>query len=182
MIPAEIYQPAEDSYLLSEVLRKIKVNKDDKILDMGSGSGIQAKTILSLNRINPQNLLLIDINNQAIAHLKKTFKNLKVKIKKSNLFQNIQGKFNIILFNPPYLPEEKGEPKSSQLATTGGKYGSEVINKFLKQATRHLEKDGKIILLTSSHTKKICWNNFKKKKLATKNIFFEKLWVWELKK
>jgi len=129
-------------------------------------------------------LLLIDINNQAIAHLKKTFKNSKIKIIKLNLFQNIpkKNKFNLILFNPPYLPEEKGEPKSSQLATTGGKYGSEIINKFLKQAKSHLEKDGKILLLTSSHTKKIHWNNFKKKKLATKNLFFEKLWVWELRK
>lgn len=176
-----IYQPAEDSHLLSEVIKKIKINKDDKILDMGSGSGIQAHTILSLNKINSQNLTLIDINPKAISNLKKTFKN-KVKIKKSNLFQKIskKEKFNIIIFNPPYLPEDKDEPKSSQLATTGGKHGSEIINKFLKQAKSHLTSGGKIFLLTSSHTKKINWQKWKKKKVATKNLFFEKLWVWEV--
>jgi len=54
MSKSEIYLPAEDSYLLSEVIKKIKINKDDKILDMGSGSGIQARTILSLNIIPPK--------------------------------------------------------------------------------------------------------------------------------
>jgi HemK-related putative methylase len=178
MTPAEIYQPAEDSYLLSEVLRKIKINKDDKILDMGSGSGIQAKTILSLG-INKKNIFCADINKKAIGHCKKLgFNSIH-----SNLFHKIskKQKFNIIIFNPPYLPENEDEPQDSRLATTGGKYGSEVINKFLKQATGHLEKDGKIFLLTSNHTKKIHWNNFKKKKLAEKNLFFEKLYVWELR-
>ena len=60
-----IYQPAEDSYLLSNTIKKYlkknKYNKDKSIsiLDMGSGSGIQAQTCKQLGFTN---ILTIDIN------------------------------------------------------------------------------------------------------------------------
>ena len=88
-----------------------------------------------------------------------------------------KNKFDLILFNPPYLPEDKFD---KGLDTTGGKNGSEVINKFLIQAKRYLNKNGKILILTSSLTKKINWQIYSKKKLAEKRIFFETLYVWEL--
>ena len=172
----KIYQPAEDSYLLSETLEKINLH-NKKILDMGSGSGIQAKTILR-QKIKPENLTLADINPLAIKYLKKNFP--ECSIIKSNLFEDIKDKFNLIVFNPPYLPVDKKEPESSGLATTGGKKGSEIINRFLKDAGNYLEKDGKIILLTSSLTRDINWAGFNKKLLAKKKLFFERLYVFEI--
>ena len=173
----EIYQPEEDSFLLSSCIKKLRISKNSRALDMGSGSGIQAKTFLEKN-ISPENISLVDKNKKAISHLKKQFPNSKVI--PSDLFKNVKGKFDLIVFNPPYLPLNKDEPKSSQLATTGGKKGSEVINKFLSQSKKHLNKEGKILLLTSNLTKDINWNNYKKKLLAKKKIFFEELYVWEL--
>ena len=101
----------------------------------------------------------------------------------SDLFSNIKEKFDIIIFNPPYLPEDKNnkEDRESKLATTGGKKGSEIINRFLQQAKKHLTKDGKIFLLTSSLTKNINWLDYKKKLIAKKKLFFEELMVWEIK-
>jgi len=173
---SDIYFPAEDSYLLAGVIKKIKLFYK-KILDMGSGSGIQAKTILE-QEIKPENLTLTDINPPTIKHLKKNFP--ECNIIKSNLFEDIEDKFDIIFFNPPYLPADKKEPKSSRLATTGGKKGSEIINRFLKDAGNYLEKDGKIILLTSSLTRDINWAGFNKTLLAKKKLFFEELYVWEV--
>ena len=121
----EIYSPAEDSYFLSEVLKKNIKNYKINILDMGSGSGIQAQTLIDLG-INPKNITLVDINPKSISFLKKKFS--KSKIIKSNLFSNIKGKFELIVFNPPYLPEHKYD---KQPDTSGGKKGSEIINKFL---------------------------------------------------
>ena len=95
-------------------------------------------------------------------------------------FLDIKEKFNLIIFNPPYLPEDSREPKYSQIATTGGKKGSEITNKFLEQAKKHLEKNGKILLLTSSLTKAIKWKNWKKKLLTKKKLFFERLYVFEI--
>lgn len=172
-----IYTPAEDSFLMCEVISKLKNLDDKKILEMGSGSGIIAKSLLS-NNTEEKNLTLVDINSDAVKLLNKKFP--KSKIIQSNLFKKVKDEFDLIVFNPPYLPDDKNEDKESKLTTTGGKHGSEIINKFLKQSKCHLSRGGKIILLTSSLTKKINWNGYKKKKLATTKFFFEKLTIWGL--
>ncbi len=170
---SEIYLPLDDSYLLSETLKKQIKNLDIKFLEIGIGSGIQLQTA---KHLGIKNIFGADINLDAVKHCK----SLGFDCIQSDLFENIKGKFDIIAFNPPYLPLDKREPKSSQLATTGGKKGSEIINKFLKQAKKHLAKDGRIFLLTSSLTKAINWLDYKRKILAKKKIFFEELFVWEL--
>ncbi|MFH1307372.1 MAG: HemK2/MTQ2 family protein methyltransferase [archaeon] len=172
-----MYSPDEDSYFLSEILTKYLTklkNKDIKILDTGSGSGVQAKICIK-SRISPENITLSDIDSESLNYLKSNFK--KSKIIKSNLFENIKEKFDLIIFNPPYLPADKYDNKKD---TTGGKLGSETINKFLNQARDHLASKGKILLLTSSYSGKINWQDYKKKLLAKKKLFFEELCVWLL--
>ena len=183
----EIYSPEEDSYLLSETLEKeIKGlrNKDKiKFLDVGSGSGIQSETALNCG-INQKNITLTDINNDAIKLLQNKFP--KSKVIKSNLFAKISKNktFDLIVFNPPYLPEDKREPLDSKVSTTGGKKGSEIINEFLRRAKNHLNENGEILILTSSLTKDINWQkgSYEYKKLLSKRkLFFEELYVWKLK-
>lgn len=173
----DIYIPSEDSYLLSETLEKFLLSrkKEIKILEIGCGSGIQLQALNNFG-IKKENIFSCDINKEAVKRCKKLgFNSIH-----SDLFKEIKGKFDIIIFNPPYLPLDEREPEQSQLATTGGKKGSEIINKFLKQAKPHLNKKGKIILLTSSLTKGIIFKGYHKKLLAEKSLFFEKLYVWEL--
>ena len=50
----------------------------------------------------------------------------------SDLFSNIKGKFNTIIFNPPYLPEDEFKDKSLD----GGKKGYEIIEKFLNKVSK----------------------------------------------
>lgn len=177
---SSIYSPAEDSFLLSSVIQEkvsklVEKNPEVKILEVGAGSGVQLKVLLTLG-IKKKNIFSCDINLQAVKHCKKLGFNCVY----SDLFENIRGKYDLIIFNPPYLPENPDEPKDSQIATTGGKKGSEIINEFLLQAKSHLTKDGKIFLLTSSLTKGINWKGYRKKKLATQKLFFEELYVWEI--
>jgi len=173
----QIYQPAEDSFLLSNVLKKeipklLKKNKEINFLEIGSGSGILLETAKKLG-IKNENILAIDINKKAVSHCK----SLGFNCIYSNLFENVRGKFNLIIFNPPYLPQNKYDKEKD---TTGGKQGSEIINKFLKQAKNYLEDNGKIFLLTSSLTKKINWLDYHKKILGKEKLFFEELSVWEI--
>lgn len=173
----EIYQPAEDSFLLTDFVKEeITKNKIIEVLDMGSGSGIQAEISIKFG-INPENIVLVDINQEAIKHLKKKFP--KSKIILSDLFSKIpkKSKFDLIIFNPPYLPDNKFDKEAD---TSGGNNGSKIINEFLKQAKHYLNKNGKILLLTSSFTKGIGWQDYGKKLLGEKRIFFEELYVWEL--
>jgi release factor glutamine methyltransferase len=176
-----IYQPSEDSYLLSETLKKYLKDKPKniKFLDMGSGSGIQAKTCRELGF---SDILTADINPEAISHLKKQgFKTIK-----TDLFSHIEDKFNIIIFNPPYLPEDKREPEDSKLATTAGKKGYEIIIEFLKQAKSHLSNNGEMLLLFSSLSKPSVIKKKAKELGYTLNLlnksrlFFEELYVYKL--
>ena len=175
-----IYQPSDDSYLLQKTLKLFLKSKTKtiKILDMGSGSGIQAQTAINLGF---NNTTAIDINPEVIAHLK----NQNIKAIQSNLFNNINRKFDLIIFNPPYLSEDPREPVDSKLATTAGKQGYELINKFLTQATSHLNKDASMLLLFSTLSQpKIILNHAKKlgykyKLISKQKIPFEELFVYE---
>lgn len=178
-----IYEPSDDSYLLNETLKKFLQNKDKNIniLDMGSGSGIQA---YSCKDLNFNNILAVDINKIAVENLLKN----NIKAVKSNLFKNItNNKFDLIIFNPPYLPEDPREPEDSRLQTTGGKNGYEIINKFLKQAINYLKPKASILLLFSSLSNpKIILNEAKSlgytyKILNKKKIPFEELYVYEFR-
>lgn len=172
-----IYQPAEDSFLLESEVKKSAKNK--KVLDVGAGSGILS---LAAKNSKAKSVLAVDINAESVRECQK----LGIKAVKSNLFRQVKGKFDLIVFNPPYLPEDRREDKESALATSGGKKGDEIILKFLKQSSKHLEKNGIILLLVSSLTPQNGINNllvklnFTKKVLSEKKIFMEKLEVWKL--
>lgn len=178
------YEPAEDSFFLAEVisdtLKKIspKDLKNLKAVDMGTSSGVQSKNFLSLG-IKTQNITAVDINPDAI----KEIKNIQIKKINSNLFTKVKGKFDIIAFNPPYLPEHKYD---KQPDTTGGKEGDETIVRFIHQLKSHLTREGVCFLLTSSLTPNARWKaeakkqKLKIKKLAEKPIFYEKLYVWKI--
>jgi release factor glutamine methyltransferase len=144
-------------------------------LEIGSGSGIQLKALLN-SGIKKQNIFACDINPNAVRHCKKLGFNCIM----SNLFKNIKGKYDLIIFNPPYLPKDKLEDKESRLATTGGRRGGEIINQFLLQAKNYLAKGGFIFLLTSSLTKGINWKGYKKKIIAKQKLFFEEIYVWKM--
>ncbi len=175
-----IYSPEEDSYLLQEVLKKeipilLKKNSNLKFLEVGIGSGIQLQTMKKL-RIKKENIFGIDINIDAIKYCQK----LGFHCIKSNLFENVNENYDIIIFNPPYLPKTENEDKESELITTGGKIGSEIINEFLIRSKKYLNKNGKIYLLISSLTQRINWLDYKKELVGEKKLFFEKLEVWRL--
>ena len=165
-----LYEPAEDSFLLQEQVRKYAKGR---VLDLGTGTGIQAKTALEKTK----NVLATDINPEAVNHCKK----LGIKAIKSNLFSNIKGKFDLIIFNPPYLPDDNLNLKDD-INYIGGKKGSETLEKFFSQAKKHLNKNGKILIVFSSLTpnvnKIIKKYNFRFKKLSVQKFFFEKLFVY----
>lgn len=167
-----MYQPSDDSYFFKEFLEKhLPTKKKIKFLDMGSGSGILAETAKKMGH----EVLAADINPKAIAHIKKK----GIGVIHSDLFSNIKEKFDLIVFNAPYLPRDKNEPKDSQLETTGGKEGDEISLKFIKQALKHLNPKGKIFLLVSSLTPLNRLKKFKPKLVARKKIWIEELLIFQ---
>lgn len=176
-----VYEPAEDSFLLEKIiLNEVSIlannNSDLNFLEVGIGSGIQLKAAEKAG-VKKNNIFGCDINFTAVENCKKLGYNCIV----SNLFENINESFDVIVFNPPYLPKNKIEDSESQIITTGGKLGSEIPNDFLEQAKKHLKKEGRIFLLVSSLTKGLDFSSFQKKIIGEEKLFFEKLIVYELK-
>lgn len=178
-----IYQPAEDSYLMSGILKEqipalLEANPDLKFLEIGAGSGIHLETASSIG-IKKENIFSSDINKDSVSHCNSLGYNCVY----SDLFENINGKYDIIIFNPPYLPEDSREPGDSRMATTGGSKGDEIILRFLSQVKDYLEKDGKIFLITSSLAEQIEFMElgYKAIEVGCEKMFFERLCIWELK-
>ncbi len=177
----EIYQSAEDSFLMSRVLQqeipKFLTKKPDlKFLEIGAGSGIHLQTAFNLG-IKKQNIFSCDINPKSVEHCKLLGFNCIA----SDLFENIREKFDLIIFNPPYLPENKFD---KQPDTSGGKKGNEIINRFLSQAKNYLNKDGRIFLITSSLSGQVDFekHNYKFREIGCEKLFYENLCIWELSK
>jgi release factor glutamine methyltransferase len=148
---------------------------------IGSQVSILAETA---RKAGASKVLAADVNKESVAMV--LSKNIEAQ--QSNLFSKISGKFDLIIFNPPYLPEDPEEDKESRLITTGGKKGDEIIVRFLNQASKRLNDNGKILILLSSLTprkridKTIARHNLEKQLLGTKPLFMESLQVWLLQK
>ena len=172
-----IYKPGDDSQLLAIQVKKYA--KAKSVLDIGSGSGIQAKAAITSKA---KSVLASDIDPDSLACIKS--KNIQAI--KSNLFSNIKGKYDLIIFNPPYLPHDPKEPNDSALATSGGPKGDEITLGFLSQTPKHLNKNGIILMVTSSLTQKRRINNllkklnYKKAILSKRKFFFEEIQVWKI--
>jgi release factor glutamine methyltransferase len=174
------YQPAEDSYLLTEILKEklsvlLEENPDLTFLEIGAGSGIHLETAYR-SGVRKENIFSVDINPASVGHCNA----LGFHCIQSDLFERVPEKFNMIIFNPPYLPEHKFDNQSD---TSAGKK-QEVIVRFLQQAKGHLKPNGRIFFLLSSFTPmqeiQPELNKYNKKLLANERLFHEELFIWEL--
>lgn len=170
-----IYEPEEDSLMIKKHIKDY-VKKDANVLDMGTGSAILAAEAAKFTK----NVLAVDINPEAESYAKKH----KIRFIQSNLFQNIKEKFDLILFNPPYLPEMEGEPEEVRMFTSGGKQGHELLEEFLKQAKQHLNKSAKMLIICSTLTGNVELlfkkHNYKFKLIDKEDAFFEKILLYEV--
>jgi len=145
-----VYEPAEDSFLFAE---NLTVKRGDIVLDMGTGCGILG--ILAAEKAS--RVVAVDINPYSIRCTKENAKlnhgEDKMFFAQGDLFAplRVEEKFDLILFNAPYLPTEDGEKGSwLERAWTGGTTGRKVIDRFISEAAEHLKQEGQIFLMQST--------------------------------
>lgn len=134
----------ETEYLIELTLKEIKkMNLDNpKILDLCTGSGAIGLTLKSL--LPSSEVTLSDISKDAlmVANKNKNELNLDVNIIESDLFKNIQGKFDVIISNPPYVMTNEILPKDvlyePHLALYSGPKGIDHIEEIFKNIKSHL--------------------------------------------
>ena len=145
-----VYEPAEDSYLLIDAALSEIAGSDRRlrIIEIGTGSGIVTAAMM---RDAPEHrYAATDINPHAVTCARAN----RVPVVRADLFRGIRGRFDLIIFNPPYLPTTPAERVDGWLdrAWNGGADGRAVINRFLGQAPAFLADRGSILLLLSSLT------------------------------
>jgi release factor glutamine methyltransferase len=138
--------------ILKKALRK-HLKSTDSFLDMGTGY-VGVLAIFANICLNCKKILAIDQLSKIISSAKKNSDRLKLNIEFccSDLFSQVNGRFDMIAFNAPYLDIEKGrrsgimKDELSELRFSGGVGGGETISRFLKEASKHLSDKGKILL------------------------------------
>jgi len=177
-----VYEPAEDSFLLA----KFSAGPKGRILDMGTGTGLCA---LTNAQANPNNEVIgVDINSEAVKCATENAKSNKIKNARfvvSDFFNAVGGKFDGIIFNPPYLPTEYNERVEGELnlAFDGGKDGRKVLERFFAVFDKHLKPGGILLLLQSSVNGPIKTRRFLERlgyKVSfegREDFFFESIWV-----
>ena len=172
----DTYEPLEDSYLLAEIAGKKAFGK---VLDMGTGSGIQGITAAR----NGCEVTFADIDRNAIrcARLNAEMSKIKGEFVVTDLFEKIDGRFNTIIFNPPYVTSDRLHKLTRiNQALDGGFEGREVIDRFLESYRDYVLPRHTVLMVESSQ------NSYEKdaKRLNAKvvgktHLFFEDIVVLE---
>ena len=145
----------ETEELIYKVLEYIKKSKKDsfKILDLCTGSGIIAITLKKEIVEKYTEIVASDISEKAlsIAIENANNNNTNITFIKSDLFDNISGKFDLIISNPPYISYKdkitikdnvlKYDPHLALFAEEDGIY---FYRKIIENAVHYLSKDGVI--------------------------------------
>ena len=144
-----VYVPAEDSYLLAD---NLMIEKGQSVLEIGTGSGVVA---MYASRLTDR-ITVTDINFDACRLAEKNFEDNgieNIEILFGNMFEPVKNrKFDVILFNTPYLPTEEDEVLDNTInyAFDGGLNGRKVIDIFLNEVGNHLNDGGIVQLIQSS--------------------------------
>lgn len=178
-----VYEPAEDSFLLADAALK-EAKPGMRILEIGTGSGFVSAVLLA--NLKEIRLVATEIN----PHASRCAKMNGVEVIRIDLFRGIKSKnpetlFDLILFNPPYLPtsEEEKVPGWLNYAFDGGISGRDTLERFLDEVRDYLKPGGEILVLISSITgldavkEKMETLGFAVEVVARKKVSFEELIV-----
>ena len=147
-----VLDPRPESELIIEITKN-RLFDGVKVLDLGCGSGCIGLSLYNEN--SNMSLFLSDISNKALNVAKKNASELKVQCEviHSNLFSNINEKFDLIVANLPYIEKESFLDIQREIilyepheALYGGVYGVDIIKMFLSDVGRHLNRNGMFVI------------------------------------
>ncbi len=147
-VSEDVLIPRSDTEnLVLEVIEKIKENNYKSCLDLCTGSGAIG---ISIKKYTDVKVMLSDISDKAleIANINARKNDVDVKIIKSDLFENIEGTFDVIVSNPPYIPSEDIKELQKEvlfephIALDGGISGYDFYEQIINNANNYLNENG----------------------------------------
>jgi len=179
-----VYPVLEDTLLLAD---SINVRKGDRVLEVGCGTGyVSIRAALMGGKV-----VGVDINPDAV-RLSRENASLNgidwIDFHESDMFENVDGLFDVIMFNPPYLPSEEFQSGDYDACWDGGKGGRGVSDRFIDGLDGHLGQGGVVYLLQSTlcdpelSIRRLGGIGLEAKIVGSKKLFFEELVVIMAKK
>ena len=144
-----VYIPSDDTFLLAE---NLEIKEGQSVLEIGTGSGLVSMYASLLT----DDVTATDINYNALELAEKNFKlnNIStIRLEFGDLFEPVKNeKFDVILFNTPYLPTDSDDIIDDDLnyAFDGGLNGRKVIDRFINEVSNHLNDKGIVQIIQSS--------------------------------
>jgi release factor glutamine methyltransferase len=174
-----MYTPSDDTFLLADCIRQYNGRR---ALEIGVGSGL----LLNILEKNFAYVAGSDTDLRALQHCnqQKTSANVLLVCCDAGSAFGI-GKFDLIVSNPPYLPNDDNN-NIRDPAVHGGPTGIEITVHFINSAMPLLAGDGKMLIVISSFAnssaldKVVVENKMHKNVLKKKRLFYETLSILEL--
>jgi release factor glutamine methyltransferase len=146
--------PRPETEELVEFLAKMPWPTGTRILDVGTGSGVIALSLAA--QLPEAEVHGVDVSDEALGLAAENATRVelseRVKLYRSDLLSDVDGAFDLIVANLPYVPAADRETVSREvrrdpeLAVFGGEIGDEIIRKLITAAPPHLRSGGMLAL------------------------------------
>lgn len=145
VVSSDVFNPR--FFATSELMaRHLDVGRDDAVLDMGTGSGVLAVVAARAAK----SVVAIDVNPDAVRCARDNARRngVEVDVRGGDLFAPLrpEERFDVILFNPPYMDGEAPDLLGKALHDPG----KSIATRFFSGAKQHLEEGGHLRVLYSS--------------------------------
>jgi release factor glutamine methyltransferase len=146
--------PRPETEQFVELVESRIENRESRIVDVGTGSGVIA---LSLAKKFPEaQIFAVDVSEDALALTRENAIRLglsgRVQLRKSNLLENLDERFDLIVANLPYIATQDRHTLSREVlhdpevALFAGTRGDELVRELIEQAPARLRPSGLLAL------------------------------------
>lgn len=146
--------PRPETEQFVELVESKIENRESRIVDVGTGSGVIA---LSLARKFPEaQILAVDVSDDALALTQENAVRLglsgRVQLRKSNLLENLDERFDLIVANLPYIATldrhtlSREVLRDPEVALFAGARGDELVRELIEQSPARLRPGGLLAL------------------------------------
>jgi release factor glutamine methyltransferase len=146
--------PRTETEQLVELVESRIENRESRIVDVGTGSGVIALSLAA--KFHGAKVLAADVSDDALALAQENAARLNlsasVQFLKSRLLENVEGDFDVIVANLPYISTQDRHTLSRevlhdpQIALFAGERGDELVRELIDQAPSQLRPGGMLAL------------------------------------
>ncbi|MFQ6752068.1 MAG: peptide chain release factor N(5)-glutamine methyltransferase [Clostridia bacterium] len=163
----DVLTPRPESELIIDyAINAVKENGYKSALDMCTGSGCLA---IALKKNVDIDITAVDISTKALQLAKHNAKinEMNIEFVRSNMFEKIEDKFDLIISNPPYIDSDEVKELDREviehdpiLALDGGAMGLKFYNIIHDNMKKHLNDNGMLIMEIGEDQKEMILNMF----------------------